>query len=126
MLQVAQTSSIILFSFVFVFHVLILFKIIPYTIVWGGRIKTDIAMYRFETVSLILNALFLIIVLIKSGYINFTIHNKVLNSLFWIMAVLFLINTVGNMFSKNRWERIIFTPLTLLLTLFSIVMAVMK
>ena len=124
MLQIAQTGSIILFSLVFVFHILILFKVIPYNMVWGGRLKTNAAMYRFETISLLLNAVFLIIVLIRSGYINIQVNNMVLTILCWIMAVLFLINTVGNIFSKNKWEKVIFTPLTVLLTTFSIVMAI--
>jgi hypothetical protein len=40
------------------------------------------------------------------------------------MFVLFAINTVGNIFSNNELERLIFTPLTLLLAVFSLRLAI--
>ena len=46
-----------------VFHILIVFGIIPYEYVWGGRLKNDAQMYISETVSIVLN-LFLIVVLL--------------------------------------------------------------
>jgi hypothetical protein len=39
------------------------------------------------------------------------------------MAILFLVNSVGNLLSKTKLEKTIFTPLTILLTLFSVVLA---
>ena len=71
MKEVAQIGLIIIYSSLFVFHTLVLFKIIPYSIVWGGRLKTDIEMYKFESVSLMLNSVFLVLVLIKANYITF-------------------------------------------------------
>jgi len=123
MVQAAQIGLIVIYSLVFIFHILIVCKVIPYRIVWGGRLKTDTEMYRFESVSLAVNALFLTIVLIKANYINLQVDSAVLTVSFWIMAILFLVNSVGNLFSKSKWERIVFTPLTILLTVLSIVLA---
>ncbi len=40
------------------FHFLILLKIIPYDITWGGRLKSDEEMFVFETISIIVNLFF--------------------------------------------------------------------
>jgi hypothetical protein len=45
-----------LLSGVIVFHILIIIKIIPYEIVWSGRLKSTNEMYVFECVSLLLGA----------------------------------------------------------------------
>lgn len=46
----ANKSMLFLFSIIMIFHFLILVGVIPYTIVWGGRLNSDIEMYRFEAV----------------------------------------------------------------------------
>jgi len=38
------------------FHLLILLKIIPYEITWGGKLKNDNEMYVFEIISIIINS----------------------------------------------------------------------
>lgn len=60
MLIIAQYGLLIILSIFLVFHCLILCKIIPYNILWGGRLKSDIEMYRFETVSILINCFFFI------------------------------------------------------------------
>jgi hypothetical protein len=41
----------------------------------------------------------------------------------WLMFALFLLNTVGNLLSKNRYEKLIFTPITLLSAVFCLILA---
>jgi hypothetical protein len=48
---------LILLSTVFVFHFLVIAKIIPYTIVWAGKIEDDTQMYQFESVSILINVI---------------------------------------------------------------------
>jgi hypothetical protein len=122
----ANKGMLFLFSIIMIFHFLILVGIIPYTIVWGGRLNSDIEMYRFEAVSLLLNAFFLLTVLLKMNFIKITIPIKIFNGLFWAMSLLFFLNTVGNLLSKNELELLIFTPITALLCVFSIIVALDK
>lgn len=126
MKTIAKNGLIVLFSIIILFHLTILTGIIPYTIVWGGRLNSATEMYRFEAISLLLNAFFLLIALIKVNFIKIMIPRKISNGLFWAMGVLFFINTIGNLFSKNYLELIIFTPLTALLCVFSILVALDK
>jgi hypothetical protein len=123
MKEIAQFGSLIIYSLSIVFHLLVLIKIIPYKMVWGGRLKSDTDMYKFEAVSLTVNLLFLFILLVQSNYVALSIPSNILTYIFWGMAALFLLNTAGNLLSKNRMEQMIFTPITILLTLFSVVLA---
>ena len=124
MQEIAQIGLLSIFSLVLIFHILVLLKIIPYTIVWGSRLKSDSDMYKFETISLFINSLFIIIILIKSEYISFQINQLVMTISIWVMAGLFALNTFGNLLSKNKWEKIIFTPITILLTILSVILIV--
>ncbi len=124
MILIAHYGLVILLSLFLVFHLCILLKVIPYSIVWGGRLKTDTEMYRFETVSILINLVFLLIALAQSPFLIIDLPNTVLTILLWVLAALFLFNTFGNALSKNKLEQIIFTPITVLLTIFSVISAV--
>ena len=123
MINIAQYGLIIILPAVLVFHFLVLLKVIPYKIVWGGRLKSDTQMYRFEVVSIFTNLIFLAIVFAYSGILLSDISPNIISILLWIMAALFSLNTLGNLMSKNKWEKIIFTPLTFILFIFCLILA---
>jgi len=105
---------ILLLSLVVVFHIFVIGGIIPFEIVWGGRL-TDVSKMRvYESISIGLNLMMLFMVMTKAGIVHFRINEKVYRIFFGLMCLLFLLNTVGNIFSKNDLERMIFTPLTLI------------
>jgi hypothetical protein len=123
MTDVAQIGLIVLLSASLVFHFGVILKIVPYKIVCGGRLKSDTEMYRFEIVSVLINCLFLFVILVQSGMLFVVVPQKIMTVVLWIMAALFLFNTFGNVVSKNRMERLLFTPLTIILTIFSLILA---
>ncbi len=102
------------------FHLLILFGIVPYERVWGGRLKNQAQMRSFETVSIIINLIMLATVAIKAGFLKVRLPQMIIKIVFWAMFVLFFFNTIGNVLSINAFEKIVFTPITLLLALFSL------
>ncbi|MFN0275985.1 MAG: hypothetical protein ACKVPJ_09585 [Chitinophagales bacterium] len=118
-----ETGCIIIFSMTILFHLSVLFKLIPHTYVWGGRLMSDKAMYKFESVSILLNIVFLVLILILSGYFQFHFSPKSARIILWAMAGLFLLNTIGNLLSKNKIERIIFTPITFLIALLTFILS---
>lgn len=99
-------------------------SVIPFEIVWGGRLKSREEMIPFEITSIALNLVMLGIVMMQAGLLKVNVKPVVLRIAFWCMFVLFSINTVGNIFSSNELERLIFTPLTLLLAVFSFRLAI--
>ena len=105
---------------------MVIVRVIPYTIVWAGRLNSDIEMYLFETVSFLLNAFFLFVVLIKTNYTKTRISTRVITGLLWAMGFLFFLNTIGNLFSKSNFELLLFTPVTAILCVFSIITALDK
>lgn len=114
----ATNALLILTTAITLFHLLIIAKVIPYTIVWGGRLTNDAEMLRMESVSIAINLFILLIVAMKAGYIRQFIPAKVINIILWILVGLMLANTVANIFSATWFEAIVFTPLTLLYALF--------
>jgi len=126
MKKTAQRLLILLFSLSLLFHLLVVVKVIPYAIVWGGRLQTDTDMYRFETVSIIVNLFSLMVLLLKSGIIKSPIRPSFVNGALWVMFALMAMNTVGNLFSGNNLERIIFTPLTLVSAILLLVVLLRK
>lgn len=123
MTNIAQYGLLTILSVLLVFHLLILTKVIPYKLVWGGRLKSDKDMYRFEVVSIITNSFLLLILLVYSGNIAFNIPKTIMTILLWTMSILFALNTVGNITSKHKMEQRLFSPITILLTIFSLILA---
>ena len=123
MISIAQLGLLVLLSLFLLLHFAILVKIVPYNLVWGGRLKTDNEMYRFETFSILVNALFLIVVLVQANLLAVDLPKKIIQYALWLMTGLFLLNTLANAISKNKLEQRLFTPLTLLLTIFSLILA---
>jgi hypothetical protein len=126
MQKVASIILITIFILTILFHFLILFGLIPFTMVWGGRLENASEMYVFETVSIAINLLFLLIVLIKSQIIKIHISSKIINGFLWGMSVLFILNTIGNLASNNNLEKIIFTPITLVLAICGLILVLKK
>lgn len=123
MVAFAQTLLLILLLAFFVLHLCILIKVIPYKMVWGGKLKTDKDMYRFETFAIFVNFIFIAIVLLHRGILQISMSNNIITIALWIMAALFLFNSIGNFLSKNKIEKWVFTPVTLVMAVCSAILA---
>ncbi|HMP30508.1 MAG TPA: hypothetical protein PKD85_12965 [Saprospiraceae bacterium] len=62
-----------------VFHILILLKVIPYDITWGGRLKTDQDMYVFEAFSILVNSFLTYVLLQKGSYVRKVFNEKTMS-----------------------------------------------
>lgn len=90
---------------VVIFHLCIMTKIIPYEITWGGRLQNDIEMYVFETISVIINLFLGFVLLMKGGYIKHYFKQSIANIILCIFLILFILNTIGNIFAKTNFEK---------------------
>ena len=102
---------------VILFHLGILTKIIPYDVIWGGRLNNDVEMYVFEGISILVNLLLGLVLLIKGEYLLKLIPTSVVNIILWIFFSLFGLNTIGNIFAETLFEKS-FSLLTLIFTYF--------
>lgn len=107
---------LIVFLLTVLFHLLVLIGVIPFSGVWGGRLETVQDMYRFEAVSIIINILVLFVLIQKRKNLLNGSQNKVINIVLWVFMGLFLLNTVGNLFAESVIEKILATPLTLIIS----------
>jgi hypothetical protein len=123
MITIAQYGLLILLSLFLLLHFSILIKLIPYNLVWGGKLKSIKEMYRFEIFAILINSLFVIVILIQMSFLTIDIPKKVITYSLWLMTGLFFLNTLGNAISKNKLEKRLFTPVTILLAIFSLILA---
>lgn len=117
---IARYGLLSILSVMIIFHLLVLGGVVPYAMVWGGRLTNDSEMVWFEIISIGSLLLMLAIVALHAGFVKATVPARMLKIALWMMAGLFLLNTVGNMQSLNETERLVFTPVTFLLFLFSL------
>jgi hypothetical protein len=88
--------SLILLS---IFHILVLTKIVPSNIVWGGRSSNSASnIIALELIALLVTLIFILIVALKAGYLKISKLKKVATVGIWIMAGFFLLNMAGKWF----------------------------
>lgn len=123
----AANILILLLASLLSFHLLVLIKVVPSNIIWGGQI-TDSSdnMMRMEIFAIIVTIIFISIVSAKIGYIKTCISGKIINILLWIIFIFFAFNTVGNLVSGVSIEKLIFAPITVLLSLLTLRLAIEK
>jgi len=111
----AINIMIALLNAVLVFHTLVLTAVIPYAIVWAGKVSSVEEMKKLEVVSICINAFAILVFVLKADYIQHKMPVKILNAIILLLAVLFSLNTIGNLFAKSNFELYFFTPLTFIL-----------
>lgn len=99
---------------ILLFHFLVISEIVPYEIVWGGRLSNRSEMIQFEVVSILVIMLLFALVWLKGRNKN----HWLIDTLLWLFVALFAVNTIGNLFSKSTFEMVVFTPLTLIAAIF--------
>lgn len=116
----------VIFSLIILFHLAVIFGLVPINMIWGGRLKTKEELYLFESISLVLNVLMLWVIVVRMGYVRPSINSKpkVIRVILWLMFCLFSLNTIGNLMAFNNLETYIFTPITFLLASFSLRLAI--
>lgn len=112
---------------VLVFHILVLLRIVPADIVWGGRIQgVPENLFTLETIALLVTVLFMLIVAAKIGYIQAGRFSAVVSIGVWLIFAFLLLNTLGNLASGVSFENLIAVPITILLALCALRLAIEK
>lgn len=123
--KLAGNIMLTFLALLLLFHVLLLLGAIPQSIAWGGQLdgsSDDIVM--FELVAFFVLLFFALIIAIKIGYVNLKLN--FVNIGLWVMFAYFFLNTLGNLASSVVIEKLIFTPVTFVLALLSLRLAMEK
>lgn len=113
----ALTVMLLITELLLIFHLSIVFGLIPYDQVWAGRLTSIEEMYQFETVSILINVFILIVLFIKRRMLKQQKQNKWIDYLLKAFGVFFAINTIGNLFAESKIELILGTAVTLTLSI---------
>ncbi len=108
-------------------HVLILLRIIPANIVWGGQIndaQSNLLLLEIITISVTL--VFTGIVSTKMKFIKTGESKKVINIGTWIVFAYLVLNTLGNFASGVTAETLVFGPLTIVMAICAFRLAIEK
>jgi magnesium-transporting ATPase (P-type) len=60
------------------------------------------------------------VVAIKANVLNVELPQIFIKVILWLMVFLFLLNTLGNVFSLNKFEQLVVTAVTLIVSLLSL------
>lgn len=121
-----QAASIIALSImgtVVVFHTLIIADVLPRTIVWGGQLSDPAQIVRMEVVSILIIIVAAAVFVLRWRSIASGEPSLIWTIAIWVLVVLFGLNTIGNLFAKTKFERAVMTPLTLILALLALRLA---
>ena len=110
--------STILFALVIVLQILLASGILPVSMAWGGRqSKLTPSLRVASLVAAVLLGAFIYIIRYRAGLIDLSPIPLFIKVLSWIVTGFMAFNTLGNLASTSKAEKIVFAPLTVLLTL---------
>lgn len=123
--RIAGNILLISLGLLTIFHILVLSNIISPDIVWGGQAgNTEVSLLTLEIVALLVTVLMAVIIAAKIGYIQADRFKVAVNIGIWIVFAYLLLNMLGNLASGVSAESFIFAPITLILALCALRLAV--
>ena len=125
--NLAGKILITLFVVLLIMHALILLGVLPSSIIWGGQIKEDQSnLLGLEAVAITLSLLFIGLTTLKLRQINSSSKRLLINLGAWLVFAYLVINVLGNFASGVSAETLIFGPLTILMALCALRLALEK
>ena len=125
--RATATTLLVILGALAVFHVLMLAGALPSGIAWGGQAAGSPQTLRtLEVVGLVVTVVFAAAVAAKAGFIGSARVRGPARIMVWIMFGYFVLNVVGNLASASGVERAIFTPISAVVALLALRLAVEK
>lgn len=124
--RATQLSTMIL-SLLSLFHLIVILGIIFFDyatneFLWGGRMETIDQLLKFEIISLVGSVFCVIIILIRFKSRKSSIFFYFSRVTLWLLSILFMFNTEGNLMAESRFEKV-FALLTVILSILCLRMA---
>lgn len=123
--RAAANTLLIGFGALLIFHMLMLAGALPPGIVWGGRAgNPPQSTASLEVMSLVVTLVFAVVVAARIGYLGRIIPRGVAVVGTWAVFAYLALNVVGNLTSTSTLERGIFTPISALLAVMALRLAI--
>jgi hypothetical protein len=124
-LKVAGNILLGSLAVLFVFDILLLLRVIPATMVWGGQISEAANnLVPLEVTALVVTLVFAVIIAAKMEYIHAGRFKLGVTVGVWIIFAYLILNTIGNLASGVRFENLIFAPITVILAFCALRLAI--
>lgn len=125
--KLAGNILLVALGLLVIFHVLVLLRVVPAEIVWGGRIQgLPSNLVTLETIALLVTLLFFVIIAAKTGYVQAGRLSGAVNLGVWLVFAYLILNTLGNLASGISFESLIAAPVTIILGLCAFRLAIEK
>ena len=126
----ARTSGRILLAglgLLAAFHALVLARVLPGSAVWGGQAADNPGnLILLEATGLAVTLLFALVVALKLRALHSCEPRRPIDVGVWVVFGYFLLNTLGNLASVSSVEKAVFTPVSLVLALLALRLAMAK
>ncbi len=125
--RMAAKVATILFAIVIVLQLLLAVGILPVTMAWGGTQADLTPGLRLASIAaMFILALFAYVIRRRAGLTGSMPPSTVIKIASWVITAFMLLNTLGNLTSQSTAEKIVFTPLTLLLAICCFLVSISK
>jgi len=116
--KLAANVLLISLGFLLIFHLLVLFRLLPSTTVWGGQaVVSPRDLIGLELVAFVVTLLFTAIIAAKASYIPVGRFKMIATIGVWLVFAYLLLTTLGSLASGITVEKLIFAPITIVLAL---------
>ena len=116
---------ILLLLLLAIFHVVVMAGAVPPEIVWGGQaLESPSALLPLEIIALAITIIFMVIIAVRTERIKVIGFRKTFATGTWLIFAYFLLNTIGNLASGVSMEKIIFTPITIIMAALALRVAI--
>ena len=125
--RLAGNVLLMAFALLAVFHILVIRQVLPSDFIWGG-IADDSPGFvlALESVALAVTILFGLIIAAKMDYILAGKCRKTIGVGVWIIFVFMALNVLGNVSSSASLETWVFGPISIIMALCALRLAVEK
>lgn len=122
--KLAANVATILFGLFMLAQLLLAVGVLPISIAWGGR-QTELtpALRVASLAAIFILGLFIYVVRYRAGLVGSVPAPTSIRVLAWTVTGFMALNTLGNFASLSSAERLLFGPVTLLITVASFVVA---
>jgi hypothetical protein len=123
----AANIATVLFGIVIILQLLLALGILPVTMAWGGT-QTELtpALRLASVAAAVVMALFAYVIRRRAGLIGSPPPSTLIKIFSWIITAFMVLNTLGNLASQSTAEKILFTPLTILLAICCFIVSISK
>lgn len=117
-IQSVANIATLLFAGMMVLQILLALGVLPVSMAWGGRqSQLTPALRAASLATVVLFGAFIYVIRYRAGLLGEMPIPAVIQIFSWVITAWMALNTLGNLASASKTEKLIFTPLTIVLTI---------